>query len=197
MDKPEGVMVQKLVDGGSAASAGIKEGDVILKVDGHEVNQPNELQSYIASKTAGTKVDLTIFRNGNIIDKTVTLKEREEGTTSKPVSLKDNSNNNDNAETSASFDKIGLSVRNLTSSEKSSYNIDNGVMITDVKPFSSAANQLLGKGMVIVDANRKKVDNVKDLEKAFKEKEGSAILLKVQDSQGNTRFVGLEIPKSK
>jgi serine protease Do len=129
--------------------------------------------------------------------KKVTLKEREEGTTSKPVSLKDNSNNNDNAETSASFDKIGLSVRNLTSSEKSSYNIDNGVMITDVKPFSSAANQLLGKGMVIVDANRKKVDNVKDLEKAFKEKEGSAILLKVQDSQGNTRFVGLEIPKSK
>jgi serine protease Do len=197
MDKPEGVMVQKLVDGGSAASAGIKEGDVILKVDGHEVNQPNELQSYIASKTAGTKVDLTIFRNGNIIDKTVTLKEREEGTTSKPVSLKDNSNNNDNAETSASFDKIGLSVRNLTSSEKSSYNIDNGVMITDVKPFSSAANQLLGKGMVIVDANRKKVNDVKDLEKTFKEKEGSAVLLKVQDSQGNTRFVGLEIPKNK
>jgi serine protease Do len=197
MDKPEGVMVQKLVDGGSAASAGIKEGDVILKVDGHEVNQPNELQSYIASKTAGTKVDLTIFRNGNIVDKTVTLKARDEGTTAKPVSLKENSNNNDNAETSASFDKIGLSVRNLTSSEKSSYNVNNGVMITDVKPFSTAADQLLGKGMVIVDANRKKVNDVKDLQKAFKEKEGSAVLLKVQDSQGNTRFVGLDIPKNK
>lgn len=198
MDKPEGVMVQKLVDGGSAASAGIKEGDVILKVDGHEVNQPNELQSYIASKTAGTKVDLTIFRNGSIINKTVTLKARDESTTTQPVSLKDNSNNNNNnAETSASFDKIGLSVRNLTSSEKSSYNVDNGVMITEVKPFSTAADQLLGKGMVIVDANRKKVDDIKDLEKAFKAKEGSAILLKVQDSQGNTRFVGLDIPKSK
>ncbi|MCK7517371.1 MAG: S1C family serine protease [Ignavibacteriales bacterium] len=51
LDKPKGIIVQGLVDGGAASKADIKEGDVILKVDGREVNQPNQLQGYIASKS--------------------------------------------------------------------------------------------------------------------------------------------------
>ena len=54
LDKPKGIIVQGLVDGGAASKADIKEGDVILKVDGREVNQPNQLQGYIASKSAGS-----------------------------------------------------------------------------------------------------------------------------------------------
>ncbi len=196
MDTPKGIMVQKLVEGGSAASAGIKEGDVILKVDGKEVNEPNELQSYIAGKSAGTVVDLTIFRNGKELDEKVTLKSRDESGSTKPVvNMKDKSESgSEKAETSATFDKIGLSVRNLTSNDKSQYKVDNGVMITDVQPYSSAADQYLGKGIVIVEADRKKVMDVQDFKKAIKDKRGSAVLLKVKDSQGNTRFVGLEVP---
>ncbi len=59
LDRPKGVMVQGVLNDGAAKNAGIKAGDVILKVDGKEVNEPNELQSYIASKSAGTEVDLT------------------------------------------------------------------------------------------------------------------------------------------
>ena len=196
LDKPQGIMVQSLVDGGAAKSAGIKEGDVILKVDGKEVDQPSDLQSYIAGKTAGTVVDLTIFRNGKELDRKVTLKARDEKATTQPVvDRKNNSENkNESVETTASFDKLGLSIRNLTSTDKKNYNVDNGVIITDVKPYSSAADQFLQKGIVILEADRQPVNNVSDFKKAVKEKRGSAMLLKVQDSHGTTRFVGLEIP---
>ena len=73
LDKPEGVIIQDLVPGGAASKEDIKPGDVILKVDGKPVNQANELQSYVATKTAGTTVDLTIFRNGKELDRKVTL----------------------------------------------------------------------------------------------------------------------------
>ena len=196
LDKPQGIMVQSLVDGGAAKSAGIKEGDVILKVDGKEVEQPSDLQSYIAGKTAGTVVDLTLFRDGKEIDRKVTLKARDEKATTQPVvDRKSNSENkSESVETTANFDKLGLSIRNLSSADKKNYKVDNGVIITDVKPYSSAADQFLQKGIVILEADRKPVNNVSDFKEAVKEKRGSAILLKVQDSQGTTRFVGLEIP---
>lgn len=196
MDKPRGIMVQSLIDGGAAKSAGIKEGDVILKVDGKTVNQPSDLQSYIAGKSAGTVVDLTIFRDGKEIDRKVTLKARNENASTEPVvDRKNNSeNNSENAETTANFDKLGLSIKNLTSADKKTYNVNNGVLITDVQPYSVAADQYLGKGIVIVEADRKPVEDVNDFKETVKNKRGSAVLLKVKDSQGNTRFVGLEIP---
>ncbi|HKI78856.1 MAG TPA: Do family serine endopeptidase [Ignavibacteriaceae bacterium] len=196
LDKPKGVMIQGLVSGGSAESAGIKEGDVILKIDGREVNQSNELQSYIAGKTAGTKVNLTIYRDGEEIEKTVTLKAKEDNKSVQPVVDKNNSDkNNDSKMATASFDDIGLTVKNMQSDEKSEFNVKNGVLITGVKPYSDAADQRLGPNLVIVEANKKKIDNVRELKEAFKSKKGSAVLLKVVDNKGNSVFVGLNIPE--
>ena len=48
LSEPKGVLVQDLTPGGAAEKADIKTGDVILKIDGKEVDQPNELQSYVS-----------------------------------------------------------------------------------------------------------------------------------------------------
>ncbi|MFH1422418.1 MAG: hypothetical protein ABIH42_06885 [Planctomycetota bacterium] len=50
-------------------------------------------------------------------------------------------------------------------------------------------------GLVIIEADKTPVKNVDDLSKLIDAKKGSALLLKVIDNQGNTRFVGLEIPE--
>src|SRR4030066_954536 len=71
LEKPRGIIVQDLVKGGAAEDADVKVGDVILKIDGREVNQANQLQSYVATKTAGTNVTLTIFRDGKEVQRTV------------------------------------------------------------------------------------------------------------------------------
>jgi serine protease Do len=193
--KPKCVFFEKVFEGGAALKTDIKEGDVILKVDDHEVNLPNELQSYIASKPAGSQVTLLLFRDGKEITRQITLQARE-GTTTKNVSEKDSKGNEKDESNlnSATFDNIGLTVRNLTKDEKSQFNIDGGVIITDVKPFSPAADKGLGEGLVIVKADKKDINNVSELKKIVDSKKGSAVLFLVKDDKGNNRYVGLDVP---
>jgi serine protease Do len=196
LDKPRGVIIQGIVDGSAASETDLKSGDIILSIDGKELNEPNELQGYVASKSAGTTVNLVIFRDGKELDRKVTLKQRKEDANTLPVTKKDGDNSkNDTQTNTASFDNIGLSVKNLSDKEKGTFKVDNGVLITDVQDFSKAADQRLFKGLVIVEVDKKSVKNVDTFKKMLNDKKGSAVLLKVQDKDGNSRFVGLEIPE--
>jgi len=124
MDTPKGIIIQGIVEGGAASQADLKAGDIILEIDGREVNRPNELQSYVASLTAGTTVKLKVFRDGKNIERNVTLKARDEETKTEPVSDKGNSKEkNEEGLTSASFDNIGLTIKNLTEKDKSEFNV--------------------------------------------------------------------------
>lgn len=196
MDKPRGIIIQGIVGGGAASESDLSAGDVILKIDGREVNRPNELQSYVAAKTAGTTVTLTLFRDGEEITREITLKKRDTEASLEPASDKTNEESSEESSSStASFDDIGLTVKNLTEKERTDFDVENGVIITDVKAFSRAEDQRLFVGLVIVEADKTPVNNVDDLSELIEVKKGSALLIKVIDNQGNTRFVGLEIPE--
>ena len=195
LDKPKGVIIQGIVEGGSASKEDIKAGDIILKIDGKEVNEPNELQGYIASKSAGSSVKITLYRDGKEIERSVKLKAREDDSKTEPVVDKEEGKSDKESNVStASFDKIGFAVRNLTSEEKKDLNIENGVVISDVKQFSKAEDENLQKGLIVVEADRKKVRNVNDLKSDIESKRGSAILLRLEDGKGNSRFIGIEVP---
>jgi len=190
-----GVMVQGLLENGAAEKAGIKEGDIILKIDGREVSQPNHLQSYVATKTSGTSVTLTIWREGKEIEKSVTLKSSDDD--NKAELVKDNSSKEKSKKGSSStltFDSIGMTVKDMSDDEKESYKVDNGILITDVKTMSKAYDQNMSKGFVITQVDKKKIDSVDEFDEVMKSKKGKAILVKVVDRQGTSRLVGLEIP---
>jgi len=196
MDKPKGIIIQGIVEDGAASKSDLRAGDIILDIDGREVNKPNELQSYVAALTAGTTVKLTIFRDGETLERKVTLKARDEDSKTEPVSDNGSSKEkNESGSNTATFDNLGLTVKNLSSNDKSELNVTSGVLITDVKPFSKAEDQRLFAGLVITEANKEKVENVNDFKKIVDEKKGSALLIKVVDKDGNNRFVGIEIPE--
>ena len=197
MKEAKGVLVQSTVKGGAGETAGVKEGDVILSVDGKEVNAGNELQSYIATHHPGDRVMLKIFRDGSVIEKSVTLKAREEEktvvTASEPV--KEEEENSAESPRVMKFDNIGLSVRSMTPDEKKELEIDRGVIVADVKPYGEAFNRAIGKNMVIVEADRKQVNSPGDLKKAIDaRKPGDSVLLRIRSERG-TSFVALQIPK--
>jgi serine protease Do len=196
LDRARGVIIQQLVPGGAASQADIREGDVILSIDGREINQANELQSYVASRTAGTKVTLVIFRDGREIERSVTLKPREEETATQPIVESETPESKERTkESTAVFEDIGMTVRDLTAREKREYKLENGVMITEVKDFSRAAGKNLAAAFVITEADRKKVNSASELKNIINSKKGEAILLRISDASGNTRFVGLDIPE--
>jgi len=195
LSKPHGVIVETIVENGAAAKADIKKGDVILKIDGIEINQPNQLQSYVASKSAGADVKLDIFRDGQEMDRTVTLKPKDDKDTGETAKNDKGEVKEDDSKTVIGLDNIGLTVKNMSAKDKENYKIENGILISKVKPNSAAQFQGLSEGVVIVKADKKKVESVSQFKKIVEGKKGSAILLEVGDSKGNTRFVGLEIPE--
>jgi len=195
LDKPKGIIIQGIVEGGAASETDLKSGDIILSVDGRELFKPNELQGYIASKTAGTTVNLKIFRDGKELDRKVTLKARDEDTKNQPVKMKSEDNSKSETKSNTvSFESIGMTVKNLSEKEKEDFNINSGIIITKVENFGKAAEQRLGSGLVILEADKKKINDVSAFEKIVNSKKGKAVLLKVQDKDGNSRFIGLEIP---
>lgn len=70
LDIDQGVYVANVAAGGPAAKAGIREGDIILKVAGSETNSVAELRSVVDGQPVGSKIDVVIQRG----DKTVTVK---------------------------------------------------------------------------------------------------------------------------
>ena len=191
----KGVLVQGVVEGGAGEKAGIQEKDIIVKVDSKEVDEPNELQSYVATKRAGDQVKITLLRDGKQMEKFVTLKEQAKGgNTLDNLLNSDNDNSGDTAsKNEISFGNIGLTVENLDNDELKALNVKNGVGIKQVERFSIAEGQNLGAGMVILQADNEKIKVVNDLKKVIDKKKGEAVLLKIS-YKGVTRFIGLEIP---
>ncbi|MFH2032610.1 MAG: Do family serine endopeptidase [Bacteroidota bacterium] len=195
LDKPKGVLIQEVVDGGSASAEDIVAGDIILKIDNKDVDQPNELQSYVASKRAGSKITLTIFRDGKTIERKVKLKAREDEESKPVVAKKEKQKSDDSEVVEVELESLGLTIKNADSKTLKEYKTDYGVLITNVKKFSKAENQRLFPGLIISEVDRRKVNDASDFEDKIKNSKGSAVLLKVLDKNGTSRFVGLEIPQ--
>lgn len=196
LDAPKGVLIQGVVEDGSAASEDIVIGDVILKIDGKEINQANQLQAYVATRRAGDEVELTIYRDGEEITRNVILKTRDED--GEPVPLAGNEKENkrkDREIVSKEFDSIGLTVKNMTNAEYDNYSVEHGVIVTSVKRFGKAEQQRIGRGVVITEVDKKTIDSVSDFEDALEAKRGKAVLMKVVYRDGATRLLGLDVPE--
>ncbi|MBK7979049.1 MAG: Do family serine endopeptidase [Ignavibacteriae bacterium] len=197
LEKPMGIIINDVIEDGAAASQDIVAGDVILEVDGKEVDKPNQLQSYIATKHAGTEVNLTLFRDGKKIKREVVLKAREKDKeeSAKFVDLKKDKKKENNKIQEATIKDLGLTVQDLNDSALKKYKVKNGVIIKNVEPFSKASDQRLFAGLIITQVDKKNINSVNEFEDLINSKKGEAILLKVQNDEGTTMFIGLEIPK--
>lgn len=198
LEKARGVLVQSITEGSAAGAAGVIEGDIILAVDGKEVNAASELQTMIARKHPGDTVTLTIYRDGKRIEKKVTLKERAPGQelASKRGRTDEESSDETNSSKTITLDNLGLTVKDIPASVRKELKVENGVQIAEVKTFSEAYNRQLRAGDVIIEADKKKIDSVTDLKRVIESrKPGDAIMLRIKDRDGNLRFVAVQIPK--
>jgi serine protease Do len=198
LDRPRGVRVDRVTKNGAGEEAGIKQNDIILSVDGREVNEANQLQGMIGMHHAGDQVSLKVWRDGKEIDKVVKLKPRTDmGLANNETMTPDESDNarsNIQKET-ATVDNIGLTIRNLTAAEKTKYGVKDGVIVTHVDQFSEAYDRGLGNNFkVITNLAHSSVKNVNDFEKIVDQNKGKAVGLTVYDDQGDSHFISIKIP---
>jgi len=64
LEKGEGALVADVIAGGAAETAGIRRGDVIIRFDGKDVHEMNELPRIVAATPVGKEVEVEILREG-------------------------------------------------------------------------------------------------------------------------------------
>jgi serine protease Do len=190
LDKAKGVIVENVIKGGAGDEAGIKSGDVILSVDGKEVNAANQLQTIIGSHKPDDKVTLSVFRDGKTISVPVKLKPRDD----KQNIVNNNQQNNDNSELKTKkFDDIGFSVSDITGNTKKELDIESGVLVKEVKNYSEAFNRGLRAGVVILEADKNKIESTDQLTSIINKKgKGEILVLKVITPNKDIRLIALE-----
>jgi serine protease Do len=198
LDKVAGALVDDVLKDSPAEKAGIEAGDVILELDGKPINSSNDLQSYVAQKRAGDKVNLKLWRDGKSLNKSVTLKRRDkddiasaDDTDSDPNSSAEESTNKP-----VSFKELGFSVGPLTEKVKKEMEIETGVLITKVDTYSSAAERGIFPNGIIVKADKQQLNSTGQLKKMVESRKGDVIRLQIKYKEG-TRLVFMEVPKDK
>lgn len=183
-----GVLVNDLVKNSPAIKAGVKPEDVILKADGIDVSAANQLAAIVGSKRPGDKVKLLITRGGSEKEITVTLANISD--LDPEFAANDNDNSYDTNSSNLSFKKLGIDIRTLTKAEKKAYDVESGVLIES----SDNDNDVLVKGLVILEVDRVPVKTPTDVESILKDKKsGDAVLLKVKNQNKQTAYSAVTI----
>jgi len=156
----DGVLVGQVYPGTGAEKAGLASGDIIKSVDDKTVKNVSELVKEIQKKKVGQKVKLNLIRDGKATVIEITLTSMPD----KPELAKEKEKEGE--------EKLGARVQELTPQIAARYRISgvkHGVVIISVEDGSLAGEIGLQEGDVILEINRKKIETMKDFDKAIKD----------------------------
>ena len=181
-----GALIGSVMPDEPAAKGGMKDGDVVLEVNGQMIDDSSALLRAIATEAPGSKVNMVVWRDGERKNITVQLGERN---------LKASSGKSGSA-VEQDAPSIGLSVRPLTKEEARTANVKpgTGLLIVGVEPGKLAAEAELREGDIILSANLKPIKSVEEFSKIIREdaKKRGVVMLQLQ-RQGQTFFRSLAL----
>lgn len=177
LPKAGGALVSAVEPGSPADKAGLKSGDVVMKVDGADVTTSIDLSSRISATKPGSKAQLEVWRDGKPRDIVATVGEMptKKLAAAAPMEL--------------SHAKIGVAVRGLTDEERKEAHVDNGLVVEEVG--GAAAKAGIRPGDIILSANGTPLKSADQL-KAAAQHAGKTMALLVQRNDVRI-FVPVEI----
>jgi Do/DeqQ family serine protease len=177
MPFPRGVFVNGLTDGGAAQKAGIKDGDVIIKVGNIDVNNVPQLQEQVGKFRPGDMVPVTVLRDGreNVLD--VTLRGREGATVAAKTTR------------TTTLASLGAEFRSASADELKALKLDHGVKVTTVNggKFRSTG---IKEGFIITRIDQDPVRTPEELEQLLTSKRGGVLVEGVYPN-GQRAYYGL------
>lgn len=178
LEKPEGALVAEVMKGSPADLAGLKQGDIILQYNNTPVKSIGSFRNEISMIKPGTKVVLKVNRNGKILTLTATLTAPANEVSSGGLAQ-----------------KLGMEVEPLSAELAKSLGYtkgEEGVVITKIKPGSTAAMAGMRPGFLILAINHKKVTTVAEFNEALAEVKNNRLLILAKQGDA-TRFYSLKI----
>jgi serine protease Do len=177
-----GILVSEVTKDSPGEKAGLKQGDVITKLNGRPVENIAMFRNSVAMTAPGTKIELTLIRDGKEEKLPVTIGKLPSEAKLKAAVAKPGMN-------------IGLTVQNLTEelAAQLGYKGEKGIVITSVEPGSPGEEAGLKAGMLIEQVNQKPVTNVDEFQAEMqKETKAGSILLLVRD-KSYTEYVVIKL----
>ena len=176
LGRPRGALVQSVEAGGPAEKAGIKPGDIIIGVNGQNINYDGELSLLISNMHPGTDAHLSVWRERKAQDLTVKIAlvsdDAEKGS-AKPTK---------GPAGSGQAERLGLTVHVLTPDEKQEAQTNGALVVESVTGPAAAGG--VQPGDIILGINGKPVHNTQDLVTGAKSAGKTvALLIQRQDQQ--------------
>jgi serine protease Do len=175
LESTDGALVESVESDSPAGKSGITHGDVIVGVDGREVEDTRNLIEYVSSQPPGSSVELEVLRNGKRSTHKVKLGERPGSATEAEAP---------SGKAEGGIEWLGLGYQNLDSSIRSSHGIPgdaHGVWITRIEPDSPLFEEGVQPGDVIAEVNGHEINGVDEFEQVVEDAdEGSYLRFYVQ-----------------
>ena len=183
LSQVRGALVSSVEAGSPADKAGVRRGDVITAVNGESIRSGNDLRNEVSQMLPGTATKLSIIRDGNEQTVNVTVAELKPATAG-PAER----------EGSGNPTGFGMAVEPLTRDHARELGVaaTSGVVVVDVQSNGRAADAGIRPGDVIVEVDRKPVNDPESLGAALKNGSRPALLLVHRGE--TTAFVTLERP---
>jgi serine protease Do len=184
LPEPSGALVNSIRPNSPAENAGLKVEDIVTELDGKKIRDSNHLMHLVAGYKPGTRVPITLWRDGKAIKLAVKLAERPDE--DRPPQL---------TGTESEENGLGLQVTTLTPSLARELELDGddtGVVVTQVDESSQAAKEGIQRGDVIREVNRRPVRSAAEFRRAVSGTTGDRVLLRVWiHSEKRNFFVAL------
>ncbi len=191
LDEPRGALVASVAQGSPSEKAGVKAGDIILEFNGESIQQMKQLPIIVARTEVGKKVKVKIWRNKKEIIKIITLGRLE---TSEDFKIAEKNN----PPKEQRVESLKISVRELSKDDIKNRNLPNqtsGLIITQIDNDSPLVNSI-EVSSIILEAQKKKIRNLEDLNQAVKlvmKSNQKTILLVIYNSQNQRRYIGVKL----
>jgi serine protease Do len=161
----EGAYISGFAEGSAGKAAGLKEGDVVTKIDGNAIRSNTALIEYIGRHRPGDKVNVTVNRKG----KEVTI----------PVELKNKEGKSDvvKAEERKGIAALGIELEDVDAKVLKKLDIQSGVRVKDLGNGKIARNTDMREGFIITKINDAPVKSVKEVNEFFKNKTSGELII--------------------
>lgn len=185
IDEVSGLVVEGVSKGGAAEEVGMKEGDIITKLEGKAIRSSSDLQEHVYRLRPGDKVKLTYKRDGKEKNVTVTLKPEE--------TLKQQEEEESNQSATEIYNKLGASFIPAPANRKEELGVESGVIVSDVHRDGLFSYFGVKRGTLITHVNGQPVNNADQVEKALAKTSRNMVKITSTPSRGSTYELNIPI----